>query len=74
MKMTKAQYDKMWKDINATGTTMRGEAIALFPDELLSAEDRELKANVLRCQKLQKKAQEEQYRNMMNDFFKSIGW
>ena len=72
--MSQEQYNKMWKEINATGTTIYGETIALFPDELLNAKDRELKANVLRCQKLQKKAQEEQYRNTMNAFYKRLGW
>ena len=72
--MSKQQYDRMWRGINATGTTMYGELIAEFPDELLSAKDRELKANVKRCQELTKKARAEQHAKTMKAFYKSLGW
>ena len=73
MKMTQAQYDRMWRNINFAGITMYGELIAEFPDEVLSKEERELKANVLRCQKLQKAAQEKQQVKAMRAFDKFLG-
>ena len=74
MKMTKAQYEQMEKNLRATGTTMYGELIAEFPDELLNAKDRELKKNVLRCQAMTQKAREEKQAQTMKAFYKSLGW
>lgn len=74
MKMTKAQYEQMEKNLRATGATMYGETIVLFPDELLSKEDCELKQHVLRCQKLQKEAQAKQHAQTMKSFYKFLGW
>lgn len=74
MKMTQEQYNNMWRNVRATGTTMYGEITAMIPDEFLSAKDRELKQNVLRCQKMTTKAREENHAKVMRDFNKFLGW